>query len=517
MKKILGIELGSTRIKSVLINENADVIATGSFEWENELVYDMWSYSLENVKKGLQSSYAALALDYKEKFGEELSELSAIGISAMMHGYLAFDESGKLLVPFRTWRNTNTEKAAEELTELFDFNIPMRWSVAHYYQAILNGEEHVKNVAFLTTLAGYVHYLLTGKKVLGVGDASGMFPVDGEGYDKAMLAKFDKLLSEKGIDKPFEALLPKILFAGENAGVLTEAGAKLLDPTGKLKAGCMLCPPEGDAGTGMVATCSVTPKTANISAGTSAFLMVVLENKLKECYREIDVVVTPHGAPVAMVHVNNFTSEITAWTNLFEEVIALGGGNISRGKLFDALYAKSEEGDENCGGLMGYNFLSGEPIAGVESGVPLVARTPDGSLTLANFMKMHIYSALGSLALGCRMLAKENVRIDSVCGHGGFFKAPKVGQSAMSAAIGVPVTVLQNAGEGGAWGMAILALAAFAGEKNLEGFLDNIFKDTEKSTVSATDEQIKSFNAFLEKYQSCLAVEKTAAEHMINK
>lgn len=514
MKKILGIELGSTRIKSVLIDESAAVIATGSFEWENELADGLWSYSLENVEKGLQSSYAALAADYKEKFGEDLTEISAIGISAMMHGYLAFDETDNLLVPFRTWRNTNTENAADELTELFDFNIPMRWSVAHYYQAVLNGEKHINDVAFLTTLAGYVHYRLTGEKVLGVGDASGMFPVTADSYDKTMLSKFDSLLSEKGIDKPFEAMLPKILLAGENAGVLTEDGAKFLDPTGKLKAGCMLCPPEGDAGTGMVATCSVTPKTANISAGTSAFLMVVLENKLKECYREIDVVATPHGAPVAMVHVNNFTSEITAWTNLFEEVIALGGGSISRGKLFDALYAKSTEGDENCGGLMGYNFLSGEPIAGVESGVPLVLRAPDGKLTLANFMKMHIYSALGTLAIGCKMLAKENVCIDSVCGHGGFFKAPVVGQSAMSAAIGVPVTVLQNAGEGGAWGMALLALAASSGEKNIESFLDGIFENAEKSTVMATAEQIKSFDAFLEKYQKFLAVEKLAAEQL---
>lgn len=512
MKKILGIELGSTRIKSVLINEKSDVIASGSYEWENELVDGLWSYSLENVEKGLQKSFAALAEDYKAKSGEDLCEISAIGISAMMHGYLAFDKHDNLLVPFRTWRNTNTEKAADELTELFGFNIPMRWSVAHYYQAVLNGETHVKSVDFLTTLAGYVHYRLTGKKVLGIGDASGMFPTSGNGYDKEMLAKFDTLLGSKGIDTPFERLLPEVLFAADNAGVLTEEGARYLDPTGKLNAGCVLCPPEGDAGTGMVATCSVTPKTANISAGTSAFLMVVLEKQLENCYREIDVVATPHGAPVAMVHVNNFTSEITAWTNLFEEVIALGGGSIDRGRLFDALYAKSMEGDENCGGLIGYNFLSGEPIAGVERGVPLILRTPDGKLTLANFMKMHIFSALGTLAIGCKMLAKENVRIDSVCGHGGFFKAPVVGQSAMSAAIGTPITVLQNAGEGGAWGMALLALATCNKVKDFEQFVDSIFADAEKSTVSATDEQIKSFDRFMKKYQSGLAVEKEAAK-----
>ncbi|MBQ2733037.1 MAG: ATPase, partial [Clostridia bacterium] len=467
---------------------------------------------LESVEKGLQKSYAALAAEYKARIGEELCELSAIGISAMMHGYLAFDGEGELLVPFRTWRNTNTEKAADELTELFGFNIPMRWSVAHYYQAVLDNEAHVKKVKFLTTLAGYVHYRLTGKRVLGIGDASGMFPVSGSGYDKEMLAKFDALLAGKGIDTPFEELLPEVLLAADNAGVLTEEGARYLDATGKLKAGCMLCPPEGDAGTGMVATCSITPRTANISAGTSAFLMVVLERKLRECYREIDVVSTPHGMPVAMVHVNNFTSEITAWTNLFEEVIALGGGSIDRGRLFDALYARSLEGEEDCGGIMGYNFLSGEPIAGVEQGIPLIARASDGRLTLANFMKMHIFSALGTLAIGCKMLERENVRIDSVCGHGGFFKAPLAGQSAMSAAIGTPITVMRNAGEGGAWGMALLALAAYSGVKELEPFVENIFASAERNTVSATEEQIRSFDRFMEKYKSGLAVEKLAAK-----
>lgn len=512
MKKILGIELGSTRIKSVLIDENAEVLASGACEWENELVDGLWSYSLDSVERGLQASYAALAADYKKRRGEELCEISALGVSAMMHGYLAFDENGDLLVPFRTWRNTNTEAAADELTALFGFNIPMRWSAAHYYQAVLDHEAHVGKVAFLTTLAGYVHYRLTGEKSLGVGDASGMFPVCDGGYDRKMLAKFDALLAKKGIETPFETLLPKVLPAASHAGKLTEDGARYLDPSGKLQAGCVLCPPEGDAGTGMVATCSVTPRTANISAGTSAFLMVVLDQKLKACYREIDVVATPHGAPVAMVHVNNFASEITAWANLFEEVIALGGGSIDRGKLFDALYAKSAEGDENCGGLVGCNFLSGEPIAGIERGIPLLARTPDGKLTLANLMKMQIFSALGTLAIGCRMLAKENVRIDSVCGHGGFFKTPVIGQSAMSAALGTPVTVFQGAGDGGAWGMAVLALAACDSVKDLERFVDGIFANAEKSTVSASEAQMRSFEKFMEKYQSALAVEKRAAE-----
>jgi len=512
MQKILGIELGSTRIKSVLIDEAANVIAQGSYEWENSLVDGLWSYSLDEVEKGLQASYAELKAAYKAKRGEELTEIDAIGISAMMHGYLAFDNKDNLLIPFRTWRNTNTQEAADELTELFNFNVPMRWSVSHYYQAILNGEKHVKDVSFLTTLAGYVHYQLTGKRVLGIGDASGMFPISDGNYDQEMLGKFNTLLKERGMDTPFEHILPTVLLAGEDAGVLTEEGAKWLDPTGKLAAGCPLCPPEGDAGTGMVATNSITPRTANVSAGTSAFLMAVLEKNLDSYYKEIDVVTTPHGMPVAMVHVNNFTSEMTAWTNLFEEVVAIGGGKISRGKLFDALYAKSLEADEICGGLVGYNFLSGEPIAGVSSGIPLIARTPDGKLNLANFMKMHIYSALASLAIGCEVLSKENVEIDSVCGHGGFFKAPIVGQSAMSAAVGAPVSVMKNAGEGGAWGIAVLALFTYLGEQNLETFLDGIFENVEKTTISASESEINSLNAFMTKYKKALSVERLASE-----
>ena len=512
MKKILGIELGSTRIKSVLIDGSANVIAQGSYEWENELADGLWSYSLEDVEKGLKASFCDLASSYKTKFGEELTYIDAIGISAMMHGYLAFGENDDLLVPFRTWRNTNTEKAADELTEAFKFNVPMRWSVSHYYQAIINGEEHIKDVRFLTTLAGYVHYRLTGKKVLGIGDASGMFSIADGSYDRDKLDKFNQILKKNGSETPFEQILPKVLVAGENAGSLTDDGAKWLDPTGNLRSGCMLCAPEGDAGTGMVATNSITPRTANVSAGTSAFLMAVLEKPLDSYYKEIDVVTTPHGAPVAMVHVNNFTSEMTAWANLFEEVIALGGGGISRGKLFDALYSRSTEADGDIGGLIGYNFLSGEPIAGVSSGIPMIARTPDGRLTLANFMKMHIYSALGSLAMGCEIFSKENVEIDSVCGHGGFFKAPIVGQSAMSAAIGAPVTVMKNAGEGGAWGIAVLALFTYLGGQDLESFLDGVFENSEKTTVSASDAELKSFNAFMIKYKKALSVERLAEE-----
>ena len=512
MKKILGIELGSTRIKSVLTDENATVLAQGSYEWENELADGLWSYSLENIEVGIQCSFSALRSDYSNKFGKSLTEIDAMGISAMMHGYLAFDKNEALLVPFRTWRNTNTDSAASELSELFNFNIPMRWSVAHYYQAILNGEAHVGKVTFLTTLAGYVHYRLTGKKVLGIGDASGMFPVYNNGYDNGLLEKFNGLLKKNNIDTPFENILPTVLLAGEDAGSLTEDGALWLDPTGNLKPGCVLCPPEGDAGTGMVATNSITPRTANVSAGTSAFLMAVLEHELKGYYKEIDVVATPHGAPVAMVHVNNFTSEMTAWTNLFEEVIDLGGGKINRDELFDALYKKSAEADSNCGGLLGYNFLAGEPIAGVAKGIPMISRTPDGRLSLANLMKMHVYSALGALSMGCEILSKENVEIESVCGHGGFFKTPVIGQSAMSAAIGAPVTVMKNAGEGGAWGMAILALYTYLKESSLDLFLNRIFEHTEKTTVSASDAEVKAFGEFMEKYKKCLVIEKLASE-----
>ena len=513
MKKVfLGIELGSTRIKSVLTDENAEVIASGSYEWENELIDGLWSYTLENVETGLQASYKDLASDYKKKYGEDLTKISAIGISAMMHGYLAFDENGELLVPFRTWRNTNTEAAADKLSELFNFNIPMRWSVSHYYQAILNGEEHIKSVRYLNTLAGYVHYRLTGKRVLGIGDASGMFPIKNGGYDGDMLAKFNRLLKEHGINTPLESLLPTVLKAGEDAGALTKEGASWLDKSGVLKDGCVVCPPEGDAGTGMVATNSVSPRSANVSAGTSAFLMAVLEKDLSRYYKEIDVVTTPDGAPVAMVHVNNFTSEMTAWTNLFEDVIALSGKGMGRGELFEALYKKSLEADADVGGLMGYNFLSGEPIVNVASGIPMIARIPGGKLNLANFMKMHIYSALGSLAIGCEILEDEKVSIDRVCGHGGFFKTPFVGQSAMSAAIGAPVTVMNNAGEGGAWGIALLAMFGYYGKESLGDFLDDIFRDTESTTVEASEGEKTSFGSFMEKYKKALSIERLASE-----
>ena len=513
MKKYyLGIELGSTRIKSVLIDEDARPVAQGSHEWENSLVDGLWSYSLSEVEAGLSASYADMAEDYAKKIGAPLTEVAAIGVSAMMHGYLAFDKNDELLVPFRTWRNTNTEAAADELSRAFGFNIPMRWSVSHYYQAVLDNEAHIGEVDFLTTLAGYVHFKLSGERVLGVGDASGMFPTVGKNYDPEMLKKLNAMLREKGIERPFETLLPTVLLAGESAGVLTEDGARYLDPTGNLKAGAVLCAPEGDVGTGMVATNSVRQRTANISAGTSAFLMVALEKPLSRYYKEIDVVASPAGDPVAMVHVNNFTTEITAWANLFEEVIALAGASIDRGRLFDSLFRCSLDGGSDLGGLMGYNFLAGEPVVDVSRGTALITRAPEGRLTLPSFMKMQIYSALGALAIGCETLKRENVAIDTVCGHGGFFKTPKVGQSAMSCALGAPVTVMQNAGEGGAWGIAVLALYAARGTECLYDFLDGIFADAEKHTVSATEAEIADFNRFMTKFKSGLPVQKLAAE-----
>ena len=508
MKKILGIELGSTRIKAVMIDENASVIAQGSHEWENKLENGYWTYSLEDVWTGLQNAFADLTKNY----GAPIEHLDSMGISAMMHGYLAFNKEGELLAPFRTWRNTTTAQAAAELTKALNFNMPQRWSGSHFYQAVLNREDHVKDVDFLTTLAGYVHWMLTGEKVLGIGDAAGMVPVINNDYDMEKIAIFNSLLKKQGVDKDMYALLPKAIVAGENAGALTEAGARLLDPTGTLKAGCPLCPPEGDAGTGMVATNAVKERTGNVSAGTSAFAMVVLEKPLSKVNESIDVVATPSGATVAMVHANNFTSEINAWTNLFEEVIALAGASMNKGKLFDALYEISAKSDSDVGGLVGYNFLSGEPIVGMENGIPLVARKPSGKLTLANFMQMQLYSALGAMSVGMEILNEENVQIDDICGHGGFFKTPFIGANAMSAALGAPITTMKTAGEGGAWGVAVLALYRICNAKPLDSFLADLFADAEKETVVASAEEKAKFAKFMETYKAGLAVEKKATE-----
>lgn len=512
MKKILGIEFGSTRIKSVLIDEGANVLSTGGYEWENILADGLWSYPMELVEKGLRESYASLAAEYREKFGEELTSVDGIGISAMMHGYLAFDKDDVLLAPFRTWRNTNTAEAAGELTELFNFHIPLRWSVAQYYQSVLDGLPHVHNVAHLYTLSSFVHYKLTGRRVIGIGDASGMFPVKGRNYDHGMIAKINELLAKKGTFVNFEELLPEVLLAGEDAGVLTEEGALYIDPTGKLQAGAPVCPPEGDMGTGMIATNSLGPKTANISSGTSANMVVILEKALSHYYSEIDVIATPDGCPAALIHTNNCTSEINEWVDLFEEVLSLGGVEMSKGELYTKLFNKSLESDGDVGKMVGYNFLAGEPLGKTEKGFPLVAREHDGKLTLSNFMQMQIYSAIATLALGMDILKRENVKIDSVMAHGGFYKTDFVGQNATSAVVKAPVTVMENAGEGGAWGMAILALYALSPKLPLPEFLAKVFENTQKTTVLASDEEMKKFDNFIKLYVKYLALEKLAAE-----
>ena len=507
-KKILGIELGSTRIKSVLIDEKGVVLAQGSYEWEIELVDGLWSYSLDEAEKGVQASYA----DLLKHYGQPIKTLDAIGISAMMHGYLVFDKEDRLLAPFRTWRNTNAAKAAEELTELFHFHVPMRWSVSQYYQSVLDGLDHVKDVAFLTTLSGYVHYRLTGKKVLGINDASGIFPVKDNDYDKDMLKKFNVLLQEKGINTPFENLLPTVQLAGEQAGLLTETGAKWLDISGNLQAGILLCPPEGDMGTGMIATNTVAPKTGNVSAGTSANFTVILEKPLQGYYDEIDVIATPDGYPAAMVHTNNCTTEINEWINLFGEAAALLGGRGDKGELFTKLFEISSESDEDAGGLLSYNFLGGEPLAGTQTGAPTVTRAPSGNMNLANFMQAQIYAAVATLGLGMDIFKRENVQIDSVLAHGGFYKTPIVGQRATSAVLGVPVTVMKTAAEGGAWGMALLALYATDNAKTLSQFLADVFADSEKTVLNADEAERKKCEAFMQRYRKGLQAEKAFSE-----
>lgn len=517
-RTVLGIELGSTRIKAVLIDEQHTPLATGAHDWENRLENNIWTYSLEDVWEGLQDCYRSLAEQVKERYGVELTAVGAIGISAMMHGYMAFDGSGKLLAPFRTWRNTTTEEAARILTEEFGFNIPQRWSIAHLYQAILNGEEHVKEVTFLTTLAGYVHWRLTGVKALGVGDASGMFPIEsGLGdYNQRMAERFDGLAAKKGFPRKLRELLPKVLSAGESAGVLTAEGARLLDPAGRLQPGIPLCPPEGDAGTGMAATDSVAARTGNVSAGTSVFAMVVLEESLSKVHEEIDMVTTPDGKPVAMVHCNNCTSDLNAWVDLFAEFAEAFGVKADRNELFGTLYRKALEGDADCGGLMAFNYFSGEPVTGLAEGRPLFVRTPDSRFRLANFMRAHLFSSLASLKIGLDILLKEErAGVDRIMGHGGFFKTPVVGQKVMAAAMNAPVTVMENAGEGGAWGIALLAayMTGRQPEETLSEYLENrVFAGQQGSTVEPEEKDVEGFDAFVERYKACLPCERAAVE-----
>lgn len=518
-KAILGIEFGSTRIKAVLIDEEHNPIASGSHEWENQLVDGIWTYSIDMIWEGLQDCYRDMKKDVQQKYGVKVTKLAAIGFSAMMHGYMAFGEDGKILVPFRTWRNAITEEASEKLTELFQYNIPQRWSIAHLYQAILNGEEHVKDIRFQTTLAGYIHWMLTGRKVLGVGEASGMFPIDiatGK-FDAGMVEKFDAAIAEKNFSWKLLDIFPEVLTAGEEAGTLTAEGAALLDPSGELEAGIPLCPPEGDAGTGMVATNSVARRTGNVSAGTSVFSMVVLEKELSKVYPELDLVTTPSGDLVAMVHCNNCTSDLNAWVNIFKEFAESFGIDVDMNKLFGTLYNKAMEGDVNGGNLLAYNYISGENITGMEEGRPLFVRTPNSTFNLANFMRVHLYTSLGALKIGMDLLLKEEkVQVDKLLGHGGLFKTKGVGQQILADAMNTPISVMETAGEGGAWGIAVLAAYMMKKkDENLGDYLNaHVFAGQEGSELTPDPAGVKGFDEFIRIYKAGLPIERAAVDSM---
>ena len=511
-KACLGIELGSTRIKATLIDDTFAPIASGSHGWENRLENGYWTYSLEDIHSGIQACYADLKKDVSEKYGVKLESFGAIGISAMMHGYMAFDKDDNLLVPFRTWRNTTTEQAANELTKLFSFNIPQRWSISHLYQAILNKEPHVPQIDHINTLAGYIHCLLTGKRCVGVGEASGMFPIgDNCKYDGAMLDKFNGAAASHGFTKDIREVLPEVMTAGEKGGVLTSEGARFLDPAGDLKEGAPLCPPEGDAGTGMAATNAVLPKTGNVSAGTSVFSMLVLEKNLEGVYPEIDIVTTPDGAPVAMVHCNNCCSELDAWVKVFDELLKLAGHPTERYKVYDMLYENALKGDPDCGGVTVYNCLSGEPVIGVEDGRPMYFRQPDGKMNLANFFRAQIYSSVAALKSGMDILfEKEHVAAQQFTGHGGLFKTEGVAQQFLADALNTPVSVMKTAGEGGSWGIALLAAyTVCGGGKSLPDWLDSeVFAGMEKKTLQPEEKGSQGFADYMKRFNAGLSAEK---------
>lgn len=517
-KAILGIELGSTRIKAVLIDQENKPIAQGSHSWENQLVDGLWTYSLDAIWHGLQDCYADLRTNVQKQYGIEIESLAAMGVSAMMHGYMAFNEKAEILAPFRTWRNTNTGRAAAELSELFVYNIPLRWSISHLYQAILNDEPHVKDIHYLTTLAGYVHWQLTGEKVLGIGDASGMLPIDTstKGYSAQMIEKFDKLIAPKGYGWKVKDILPKVLLAGADAGMLTTEGAKRLDVSGHLKAGIPVCPPEGDAGTGMVATNAVKQRTGNVSAGTSSFSMIVLEKELSKPYEMIDMVTTPDGSLVAMVHCNNCTSDLNAWVNIFKEYQELLGVPVNMDEIFGKLYNHALTGDTDCGGLISYNYISGEPVTGLEEGRPLFVRSANDKFNLANFMRAHLYASVGVLKIGNDILFNdEKIKVDRITGHGGLFKTKGVGQRVLAAAINSPISVMETAGEGGAWGIALLAsyLVNNATGQTLADFLDKqVFADNTGIEIAPTAEDVAGFNAYIKNYKAGLPIEEAATK-----
>ncbi|MBR6252216.1 MAG: FGGY-family carbohydrate kinase [Bacteroidales bacterium] len=517
-KAILGIEFGSTRIKAVLIDGENKPIAQGSHAWENQLVDGLWTYSIDAIWNGLQDCYADLRKDVQKQYGVEIENLAAIGISAMMHGYMAFNDKNEILVPFRTWRNTNTGKAAAELSKLFNYNIPLRWSISHLYQCILDGDKHVSDIKFQTTLAGYIHWQLTGEKVLGVGDASGMIPVDPQTktYNAKMVEKFDQLIAPKKLGWKLLDIFPRVLVAGENAGSLTAEGAKRLDPSGHLKAGIPFCPPEGDAGTGMAATNAVKQRTGNVSAGTSSFSMIVLEKDLSKPYEAIDMVTTPDGSLVAMVHCNNCTSDLNAWVNLFKESLELMGQKVDMDELYGRLYNNALTGDADCGGLLAYNYISGEPVTGLAEGRPMFVRSANDKFNLANFMRVHLYGSIGVLKIGNDILLKEEkIKIDRITGHGGLFRTKGVGQRVLAAALNSPISVMETAGEGGAWGIALLASFVVNNDKkqNLADWLDQkVFAGNTGTEIAPTPADVEGFNRYIEAYKAGLAIEKAAVE-----
>ena len=530
-KAILGIEFGSTRIKAVLIDEENKPIAQGSHEWENQLVDGLWTYSTEAIWYGLEDCYADLRKNVKAQYDCEIEILASIGISAMMHGYMAFGPNGvaskgapvgeeeKILVPFRTWRNTNTGAAAAKLSELFNYNIPLRWSISHLYQCILDNEEHVKDITYLTTLAGYIHWRLTGKKCLGIGDASGMIPVDPEtkNYNAEMVKKFNDLVADKGYPWKLEDILPECIVAGHPAGFLTEHGAKRLDISGHLKPGCPLCPPEGDAGTGMVATNAVKQRTGNVSAGTSSFSMIVLEKDLSKPSEMIDMVTTPDGSLVAMVHCNNCTSDINAWVKLFKEYQELLGVPVDMNEVYGKLYNNALKGDADCGGVLAYNYISGEPVTGLQEGRPLVVRSPNDKFNLANFIRSNLYATVAVLKLGNDILFKEEkVKVDRITGHGGLFKTKGVGQRVLAAALNSPISVMETAGEGGAWGIALLAGYVVNNKENLNlaDYLEKVvFGGNTGEEIAPTPEEVEGFNKYIEVYKAGLAIEQAAVNN----
>ena len=513
----LGIEFGSTRIKAVLTDEKGEVLGIGIHDWENSFLDGIWTYPLDEILSGLSSCYASIKRDIKEKYGVTLKQIKYMGISAMMHGYMAFDKDMNLLAPFQTWRNSNTEEAAKDLSESFKFNIPLRWTIAHLYQRILDKEEHVEKLNFVTTLSSYIHYMLTGEKNIGIGDASGIFPIDSTAmnYDASMLDIFEEKIVEYKFPWKIREILPKVMPAGQRAGVLTKLGASLLDKDGDLQEGSILCPPEGDAGTGMVATNSIKKGTGNMSAGTSMFAMLVLDKKLNDYYEEIDMVTTPAGDPVAMSHANNGTSDLNAWVGLFREFSKLFGINISDGELFEKLYTNSLNGSPDCGNLMSFGYFSGEGITKLNEGRPLFLRSPKSEFNLANFMRAHLYSSLTAVKVGLDILTeKENVKIKKMMGHGGLFKTKGVGQRYLSAAINAPVEVLETASEGGAWGIALLALYVSQADKySLDEFLSKkIFDKNTGSEIMADEKDVEGFKTFTQRYLNAVDIERLSVE-----